>query len=138
MKIGELAIQAGCGVETVRHYERAGLLPPPARSASNYRQYEASHLQRLRFIRRCRALDMSQQEVAMLLSLQAQPEAGCAAVNACVDEHIREVEHRLRELQALREDLRSLRQCCAEASRVADCGILEALSEAPGAPPTDS
>lgn len=134
MKIGELAAQAGCGVETVRHYERAGLLPPPARSAANYRQYDAGHLQRLRFIRRCRALGMSQDEVRQLLDLQAQPQAACDAVNACVDAHIGHVEQSLAELAALREDLLALRRRCAEARRVAECGILDALSQGEGVP----
>lgn len=130
MKIGELAAQAGCGVETVRHYERAGLLPPPGRSAANYRQYDAGHLQRLRFIRRCRALGMSQEEVRQLLDLQAQPAAACDAVNDCVDAHIHHVEVRLRELQTLHGELLALRRQCAEANRVADCGILDALGKA--------
>ena len=62
MKIGELASQAGCGVETVRYYERVGLLPPPARAAqNNYRHYQGHHLQQLLFIRRCRTLDLTQE-----------------------------------------------------------------------------
>ncbi|GAA5166035.1 MerR family transcriptional regulator [Viridibacterium curvum] len=97
LKIGDLARLAGCGVETVRHYEREGLLPTVARTSGNYRLYGEAHVQRLRFIRRCRALGMSQDEVRTLLDLQSRPGENCEAVDACVTAHIRHVEHRITE-----------------------------------------
>ena len=63
MKIGELATLTGCPVETIRYYEREGLLPAPSRSAGNYRQYDTAHVERLSFIRHCRSLDMTQEEI---------------------------------------------------------------------------
>ena len=71
MKIGELATASGTPVDTIRFYEREGLLPAPARSAANYRQYEAAHLERLQFIRHCRTLDMSLTQVRELLRVRA-------------------------------------------------------------------
>ena len=87
MKIGELARLAQCSVETVRYYEKAGLLPPAARSDSNYRYYGDAHVARLRFIRNCRALDMTHEEVRALLGLVDQPENSCSGVNRVLDEH---------------------------------------------------
>lgn len=131
MKIGELAAQADCSVETIRYYEREGLLAAPGRSAANYRQYDDGHLARLRFIRRCRALDMSHEEVRALLALQSQPGADCDGVNACVDAHIQHVEARIKELQALLAELQTLRNRCPHSARIAACGILDALNAPP-------
>lgn len=134
MKIGELAQAARCPVETIRYYEREGLLAPPQRSAGNFRLYGAEHLERLRFIRNCRALDMSQEEIRRLLALSDHPAAGCAAVNTLFDEHIAHVEERIRELSQLRGQLAALRQRCHADARVDDCGILHGLAEMESAP----
>lgn len=127
LKIGDLARLAGRGVETVRYYEREGLLPAPPRTAANYRLYGPAQLHRLRFIRRCRALGMSQDEVRTLLDLQSRPAENCEAVDACVSSHIAHVTQRIAELQALLHELESLRACCVRSDRVAECGILDAL-----------
>jgi Cd(II)/Pb(II)-responsive transcriptional regulator len=138
MKIGELAAATDTGVETIRFYEREGLLPAPARSASNYRHYEAGHVQRLQFIRRCRSLDMALDEIRALLALAARPQAGCEAVNALLDEHIQHVASRIRELHALEGELRELRAHCrvgqGGATGAGDCGILQALHQAAPTP----
>ena len=81
MKIGELAERAGVQVETIRFYEREGLLQAAARSAGNYRIYESLHVQRLAFIRHCRSLDMTLDEVRVLLRLTDSPDESCAEVN---------------------------------------------------------
>ena len=73
MKIGELAQAAQCTPETVRYYEKAGLLPPPSRSDGNYRVYGPAHLERLVFVRHCRALDMTHEEIRELLELRDVP-----------------------------------------------------------------
>ena len=87
-RIGELAGDLAVPVETIRYYEREGLLPEPARSDGNYRLYSQSHRERLEFILNCRALDMTLQEIRTLLRLRDAPEQGCAEVNATLDEHI--------------------------------------------------
>ena len=129
MKIGELAAATDTGVETIRFYEREGLLPAPARSASNYRHYEAGHVQRLQFIRRCRSLDMTHDEIRTLLGYRDQPERDCDAVNVLIDEHIAHVRRRIAELASLEQQLQTLRQHCHDKRTIRQCGILKDLEE---------
>ncbi|MEN9543949.1 MAG: hypothetical protein RLZZ598_782 [Pseudomonadota bacterium] len=129
MKIGKLAEDTGTPVETIRFYEREGLLPAPDRTASNYRHYGPTHAERLVFIRSCRKLDMRLDEVRVLLRYKDAPEAGCEEVGALLDAHIGHVAHRVRELRALERELRALRARCAGAHIAADCGILQGLEQ---------
>ncbi|PLC52183.1 Cd(II)/Pb(II)-responsive transcriptional regulator [Pollutimonas nitritireducens] len=128
MKIGDLAKAATCSTETIRFYEREGLLPAPDRSDSNYRTYRAEHVERLRFIRNCRKLDMAHDEIRSLLSYIDQPHDNCGPVNHLLDEHIVHVDVRIAELQRLRGQLLRLREQCASAQPVEDCGILNGLA----------
>ncbi len=129
MKIGDLARQTDTPVETIRFYEREGLLPEPARTGSNYRAYEASHVERLSFIRHCRNLDMTLDEIRELLRFKDHPEADCGGVNDLLDEHIGHVSQRIRELRQLERQLRALRaRCTAVHDRADHCGILSELS----------
>ncbi|MFZ4285760.1 Cd(II)/Pb(II)-responsive transcriptional regulator [Variovorax sp. HJSM1_2] len=128
MKIGELAQVAQCTVETVRYYEKEGLLPAPARTAGNFRMYGPEHLERLRFIRNCRALDMSHEEIRSLLQLADQPGEGCGAINAVFEQHMAHVDERIRELTHLKEQLATLRQACQSDQGVDECGILQGLA----------
>ena len=130
MKISELAQAADTPADTIRYYERAGLLPQPARAGNNYRHYDASHVERLAFIRQARGLDMSLDEIRVLLRWQAEPGADCGAVNALVDEHIRHIATRIRELRALERQLKALRAQCQQASDTAHGGILAGLRHA--------
>jgi Cd(II)/Pb(II)-responsive transcriptional regulator len=127
MKIGELALVAQCTVETVRYYEKAGLLPETARTAGNFRVYEPGHVERLRFIRNCRALDMSQQEIHTLLGLADHPKDGCSAINTVLDQHIAHVNERIEELNKLKQQLLALRERCQNEQVVDTCGILQGL-----------
>lgn len=129
MQIGELARRTGCPVETIRYYERERLLPLPARSAANYRLYGAPHEERLTFIRHCRALDMTLDEIRTLLAHRDQPERDCAAVNALIDEHIGHVETRLAQLASLRQALLDLRAHCNGEAETGACGILRELAQ---------
>ena len=128
MKIGELAKQAHCQVETVRYYEREGLLAAPSRSEGNYRLYQAGHLERLLFIRNCRTLDMTLDEVRSLLALMDDPQQSCAQVNRLIDEHIEHVALRVRELKLLEKQLHELRAHCKSERKGQPCGILEQLN----------
>lgn len=133
MKIGELAERTGCLVETIRYYERTGLLAPPVRSANNYRSYKAAHVERLQFIRHCRALDMTLDEIRILLDFRDHPEQDCIGVNDLLDKHIEHVSERIAALALLEGQLRQLRNCCAGPDTSSACGILHALGEgAPG------
>lgn len=133
MQIGELAKRAHCQVETIRFYEREGLLPVPARSSANYRLYGDVHLERLTFIRYCRSLDMTLEEIRTLLVFRDAPEQNCGEVNALLDEHIGHVAARIAELQGLAEQLKNLRQQCQQAEAAKDCGILNELASEAGA-----
>ena len=130
MKIGELANAAGTTVETVRYYEKEGLLPAPERGLNNYRSYGAAHLERLRLIRNCRALDMTQEEIRAILQLADNHRTGCGPINELFDEHIAHVDARIAELMHLKAQLAELRRRCLSARPdTDDCGILHGLSE---------
>jgi Cd(II)/Pb(II)-responsive transcriptional regulator len=128
LKIGELAKQTGCLVETIRYYEREGLLIEPARSEGNYRLYTNIHIERLQFIRHCRSLDMTLEEIRNLLKFRDAPDENCSQVNALLDEHIEHVSSRIKELRVLEEDLRRLRSLCERAQTAKDCRILQSLA----------
>lgn len=129
MKIGELAHITNTPVETIRYYEREGLLPETARTEGNYRIYGDSHAQRLSFIRHCRSLDMTLDEIRVLLRFKDAPAENCGEVNDLLDEHIGHVAERIRELRQLEKQLKSLRQLCQETQEAAHCGILNELTE---------
>lgn len=126
MRIGELASQAGCDAQTVRFYEREGLLDEPRRDASGYRAYGPGHLSRLNFIRHCRSLDIPLPNIRRLLACTAAPGPSCHEVDALLDGHIALVRSRIASLQALERQLVALRQTCAGDSPDS-CAILEAF-----------
>jgi Cd(II)/Pb(II)-responsive transcriptional regulator len=132
LKIGELAKQTGSQVETIRYYEREGLLPAPARSEGNYRLYGPAHVERLQFIRHCRSLDMTLSEIRELLSFRDAPDESCNQVNLLLDKHIDHVSQRIRELQALQKQLKALRSTCHSAQAAKDCEILQTLGNTDG------
>jgi len=134
MRIGELARASGTPIETIRFYEREGLLPAPARTEGNYRIYDAAHAERLSFIRQCRNLDMTLDEVRALLRFRDAPQSDCGEVNLLLDEHVEHVAQRIRELKTLEKELRALRARCTSPHAIADCGILQGLDEAAGSP----
>lgn len=129
MKIGELARRTGTRIETIRYYEREGLLAAPARSEGNFRLYTQAHVERLSFIRRCRLLDMTHAEIRALLHFKEAPNEPCGDVNALLEAHIGQVAARIAELRQLERHLVDLRSCCNAPSDAAHCGILHELSQ---------
>lgn len=130
LSIGRLASAAGVGIDTVRYYERAGLLPAPPRRASGYREYPAHSVERLRFIRRAKALGFSLAEVASLLALSDQRQhASADAVRRVAATRLADVEARIAELQRVRDGLRQLVEACPGHGQASDCPILSALTE---------
>jgi Cd(II)/Pb(II)-responsive transcriptional regulator len=129
MKIGELAKIAHCTTETIRFYEKEGLLPETGRTEANYRSYTARHVERLRFIRNCRALDMTHDEIRALLRLTDAPDDSCGAINALIDEHIAHVDARIEELTQLKAQLGVLREQCSSERSVGECGIVHGLTD---------
>jgi Cd(II)/Pb(II)-responsive transcriptional regulator len=122
-----LAEATGTPVETIRFYEREGLIPSAQRSDNNYRMYTAAHAERLAFIRHCRNLDMALDEIRSLLRLRDAPPEDCGEVNHLLDEHIGHVAKRIRELRALEKDLKALRARCSSPHPIDECGILNQL-----------
>ena len=135
IRIGDLAKTTGCRVETIRYYEREGLLTTAARSDGNYRLYGVEHVERLRFVRHCRSLDMALDEIRALLAYCDAPEENCAEVNVLLDEHIRHVEERIAELKGLEKRLKTLRLQCTQPGAAKRCGILSGLVSKKGRNP---
>jgi MerR family copper efflux transcriptional regulator len=125
--IGTLAKRAGVGIDTVRYYERAGLLAPKTRLSSGYRRYSELELARLRFIRRAQVLGFSLKEVRELLALSAQRDV--ARVKRSAQAKLADVEERIAELEKIRQGLTTLIAACPGHGRAADCPILKALGE---------
>ena len=128
MQIGELARQTGCAVDTIRYYEKQGLLPEPARQDNGYRDYASTHLERLAFIRHCRALEMPLADIRRLLSALDAPGKPHADVDQLVQEQIERVRARLKSMRALEKQLLLLKASCGRCDDDgADCGILKEL-----------
>lgn len=123
--IGALGRDAGVNLETIRYYERIGLMPEPGRSASGYRLYGEDAGRRLAFIRRGRELGFTIEEIRNLLQLAAHPDSPCHEADSLVREHLDLVEARIRDLQALREELLKLSGC--DSTHAGHCRLLEAL-----------
>lgn len=128
MQIGELARAARCSIATIRYYERVGLLPAPERTAGNFRCYARTHLERLRTIRGCRALDLSLDEIRALLAQVDEAASDCAVIDRVIEEHLNHVEERVLALEHLRGQLETLRARCRGAGDVAACGVLSGLA----------
>lgn len=128
MRIGALSQATGVDVDTIRFYEKSGLLPPPARSDNGYRAYTQNHLERLAFIRHCRALDMSLADVSVLLgSLDSRDPAELAQVDRLVASQLGKVRARLKSMQALEAQLVALQNRCDADHDAHPCRVLEEL-----------
>ena len=125
MTIGVLARDSGVNLETIRFYERSGLLPTPQRSAAGYRHYQPVDLSRLRFIRRGRELGFSLEEIRSLLELSAQPQSPCASADQLVQEHLTGIAARIRDLQNMQAELQKIAGC--QSGQAEHCRLLEAL-----------
>ena len=129
LTIGELASAAGVNAQTIRYYERSGLVRAPKRTAGGYREFGADELRRLQFIRRTQSVGFSLAEIRELLALRVHDPRSCAAVSRRVEEKVAATEEKIRELQKLLKSLNRLRASCAARERTDDCPVLEALVE---------
>lgn len=128
LTIGQVARRAGIGIETVRFYERKGLIEEPPRTASGYRQYNEQAILRLRFIRRASELGFTLAEIAELLSLQISPESTCGDVKGRAEAKIAGIDERIRSLRQMKQALLKLTSACSGRGTPDDCPILEALN----------
>lgn len=129
MKIGELAQRAQVAIDTVRYYERQGLLPVPTRHASGYRSYDASDVLRLRFVRRAKALGFTLVEIRELLALSGRREDDMADLKTVATGKLSDIETRLAELTRIRDGLRMLVASCPGHGALEQCPILNALAK---------
>ncbi|MGA7802227.1 MAG: MerR family DNA-binding protein [Gammaproteobacteria bacterium] len=128
LTIGKLAREAGVHIETIRYYERQGLLETPPRSRAGYRSYSSAAVRRVRFIRQAKALGFSLREIAELLSLRADPAGTCADIRARVGQKVTAIERKLAELARMRDVLTDLAATCESApTPIDECPILQAL-----------
>jgi len=128
LRIGDLATATATKVETIRYYERIGLLPAPGRTSGNYRTYGPHHRKRLSFIRHARELGFPIEAVRDLLRLADDPERPCEGADQIAHTHLADVDRRITRLAALKAELeRMLTQC--EGGRIADCRVIEALAD---------
>ena len=125
--IGKAAALSGVSPANIRFYEKEGLLAPGVRTANSYRSYSSGDIHQLRFIRLCRAMDMSLDEVRTLLNLDLAEKADCAAANAALEAHMAHVAERVAELQALQQDLMDLHARCDGTGP--QCRLMQALHE---------
>lgn len=128
MKIGDLGTATNTKIETIRYYERIGLLPRPRRTAANYRLYTEAHRQRLDFIRHARGLGFDISEIRSLLDLADDPERDCSEADRIAGEHLRTVEEKIARLHGLRDELARIVGVC-RGGQVATCRVLEALGD---------
>jgi Cu(I)-responsive transcriptional regulator len=127
LTIGHLARETGTKVETIRFYEKTGLLPAPGRTVGNYRSYDPDHLNRLSFIRRARDLGFSIEQIRALLGLADDKDQPCEAIDAIARAHLEAVNRKIRDLQALHRELTRMVGQCRHGT-VAECRIIETLS----------
>jgi len=125
---GELAKKAGVNIETIRYYERRGLIPEPLRSASGYRQYPADTLKRIWFIKNAQSLGFTLKEILELLSYRADTKWQCAKVKRDVKSKINQISEKVKKLEWMREALIELDGRCDQGSANGKCPILECLS----------
>lgn len=129
LMIGDLARKTGTKVNTIRFYEDVGLLPQPARTGSGRRTYGMEDVRRLSFVRHARALGFGTAVIRSLLALGSRPDQPCDEASEIARHHLDDVEQRIRQLKALKSELRRMLIECGNGGRVADCRILEALGD---------
>ncbi|AXV66194.1 MULTISPECIES: Cd(II)/Pb(II)-responsive transcriptional regulator [Pseudoalteromonas] len=127
MKIGELSKTTGCSIQTIRYYEKEGLLSTPERTEGNYRLYGERALKELEFIKHCRSLDIPLTDVKRLMELKNKPEESCASVNKLIAQQLALVNNRMRELKALKAELQQMASLCTTENTIEACGIIKSL-----------
>ena len=129
LTIGQLAKRAKVNLETIRYYERRGLIPEPPRSESGYRMYSRDAVARTEFIKRAQALGFSLREISEIFALRMEPETTCGDMKAKVEAKIEDIEQKIADLEQIREALVAMAEKCRGKGPIGECPILEALSK---------
>ncbi|SES81459.1 Cd(II)/Pb(II)-responsive transcriptional regulator [Thalassotalea agarivorans] len=127
MKIGQLAKVSGCSIQTIRYYEKEGLLNPPSRSEGNFRLYDEKALKELEFVKHCRSLDIPLSDVKTLVELKNKPGESCSSVNNLISNQLALVNKRIKEMKALKSELQIMEKACSKGNTVEQCGIMKSL-----------
>src|SRR5580692_7394875 len=130
--IGELSKATGVKVVTIRYYEHVNLMPAPPRTRANYRVYSREHLHRLQFVRRCRDLGFTHDQLRDLLHLSVQSRMRCSGIDRITENYLNDIEARIADLRRLAAQLRRIKNGCPGKGRIADCRILAALKPLEG------
>ncbi|EXA65069.1 Cd(II)/Pb(II)-responsive transcriptional regulator [Acinetobacter variabilis] len=125
--ISDIAKKADLSTDTIRFYEKRGLIQPNFRASNQYRYYGDEALKRLIFIKRCRALGMSLKEIEYLIQLEQNPEQDCCEVNQMIDQHLIDISNKIKELQLFKQQLMTLRESCNTPTTINHCQILKTL-----------
>ncbi len=129
MKIGQLSEVSGCSIQTIRYYEKEGLLKSPIRSEGNFRLYDGAALKELEFVKHCRSLDITLSDIKTLLELKNRPEESCSSINDLISEQLELVNKRMNELKALKVELQLMKETCSKGKTVEQCGIMKTLEK---------
>ena len=129
LRTAQLANEGGVNVETIRYYERHGLLPRPPRTASGYRIFSENAVKRLRFIKHAQALGFSLKEIKELLDIQVKRNSSCADVRRKAQAKIADVDEKIRHLQAIRRSLVKITAACSGQGPIATCSVIQALND---------
>ena len=135
LRTGEVAARAGVNIQTLRYYERRGLLPEPERRASGYREYPPDSVRLIRFIKRAQELGFTLTEIEELLRMRSDRTASCAEVRAAARSKIDGIELKIRSLRAMKRALGMLVDSCRSERSIRECPILEALDKKPAQRP---
>jgi Cd(II)/Pb(II)-responsive transcriptional regulator len=127
MKIGQLAKVSGCPIQTIRYYEKEGLLNPPSRSEGNFRLYDEKALRELEFVKHCRSLDIPLSDIKTLIELKNRPEESCSSINDLIAKQLDLVNQRIKELKVLKSELQIMKKACSSDNTVERCGIMKTL-----------
>ncbi len=127
MKIGQVALKTGLNVQSIRFYERKGLLPSPSRTDAGQRLYDQESIQRIQFIKHAQAVGFSLKEISELLSVKVSPDGSCLAIRQLATEKLLQLEQRLESIKRMKSALQSMMELCDEGLPVGECPILEAL-----------
>jgi Cd(II)/Pb(II)-responsive transcriptional regulator len=127
MKIGQLANVSGCSIQTIRYYEKEGLLHPPSRSEGNFRLFDDRALKELEFVKHCRSLDIPLSDIKTLLDLKKKPEESCSSINNLIANQLDLVNQRIKELKALKSELQIMKKACSTYNTIEQCGIMKSL-----------
>lgn len=134
MNIGRLSQLTGVSSETIRYYEKEKLMPPAARSANNYRIYDQIHVERLTFIKNCRAFDMTHDEIHQILNEVSQADSDCSAINHIIKDHLSHLDERIQELLQLKEKLTEIGDRCLSAHTADNCSIIKDIANLENVP----